>query len=238
MTDHPHGMVAVVAQDTARYSMFAASLTGLNVPPGTTIKWEIGHSIADSLNDVAASFLDLSDGDWLFLLNDDHAFAPGLLGRLLDHEKDIVVPLCYTRVPPYKPVVYSGFADDAGPNVRRRVDLNDHPLGGLIPVHSAGGAGMLIRRRVLEAVERPWFEMGMVASTQMGEDVYFCDKARAAGFGIHADLDARLGHCTTAVVWPAKEPSGWTYGFAFPGGLQLTMPSDAWADADAARAEA
>lgn len=230
------GVVGVLAQDTGRYSMFAASLTGVEVPPGTAIKWEFGTSIASQMNGLVRAMLSKPDAEWLWILGDDHVFAPSLLGKLLGRDVDIVAPLCLTRNPPYKPVLFAGWADPAAGGVssflRRRVDLNDHPDGGLIPVHSAGTAGMVVRREVFEALDDPWFEQGRISSTEIGEDVYFCDKARAAGFALHGDLDAPLGHLTVATVWPVKQPEGWTYGFGFQGGLKVTMPTTAWDDAD------
>lgn len=227
------GLVGVIAQDTARFSMFGASLSALEVPPETQIKWVIGHNIASSMNDLVDA-LYMSKAEWLFILGDDHVFSSDLLLKLLAHDRDIVVPLCLTRMPPYKPVVFSGFVDESRSMHRWRLDLNEHPDGGLVPIHSAGTAGMVVRRRVFEELGAPWFEVGKVTTEDVGEDVYFCDKARDAGFELFADLDTVLGHCTTATVWPVRQEFGWTYGFGFMGGLKVTMPGDAWATADLA----
>lgn len=231
------GVVGVLAQDTARFSMFAASLTGVEVPPGTSITWKFGSSIAEQMNEIVRTMLAAPEAEWLWILGDDHVFSSSLLLRLLAHEDcDMVVPLCLTRNPPYKPVIFAGWQDvEKGGRedfYRRRVDLNDHPDGGLIPVHSAGTAGMVVRRRVLEALEEPWFETGRVSNVHVGEDVHFCDKARDAGFRLWADLDSPIGHLTVATVWPVHEPGGWTYGFGFQGGLKVTMPPDAWEEAE------
>jgi hypothetical protein len=84
---------------------------------------------------------------------------------------------------------------------------------------------MLIRRRVFDAMTDPWFEAAMTSPVQLGEDLYFCDKARALhDFAIHCDLDIVLGHCMTGVVWPVREDEGWTFGFSMMGGFQITMP--------------
>ncbi len=224
--------MGVIAQDTARFSLFPASLSSLDVPAGTRIKWIIGHNIAASMNDLVDAMYD-NEAEWLFILGDDHVFSPPLLKKLLAHDKDIVVPLCLTRLPPYRPVIFSGW-HETKPTHRWRVDLNDHPEGGLIPIHSAGTAGMLVRRNVFDTLEKPWFEVGAITSVHVGEDVHFCDKARDAGFELWADLDAPLGHCTTATVWPVRQEFGWTYGFSFTGGLKVTMPTDAWDAAEVA----
>lgn len=223
------GLVGVVAQDLARYSAFSISLTGLQTPPGTGIKWQLGPSIASNTNVLVEALLS-TDAAWLFILNDDHAFDGDILIKLLSHEADIVFPLCLNRMPPYKPVVFSEWADQET-GLRNRVDLRDHPEGGVIPVHSGGAAGMLVYRRVFEYLEAPWFEAGKASNVDLGEDVYFCDKARTAGFTLVADLDAPMGHCTTATVWPVRTPE-WTYGFEFTGGLEVAMPPDAWSQAD------
>ena len=225
------GLIGVIAQETARFSMFGASLTGLSAPEGTTVKWIFGHDIAANANLLVREMY-AREADWLWILGDDHSFSPGILEKLLAHDVDIVVPLCLMRNPPYRPVIYSESAADG---TRRRVDLDDHPFGGLIPVHSAGSGGMLVKRSVFDAVEDPWFESGVQSSVQLGEDVYFCDKARAAGASIYADLDVSLGHCSTTVVWPVREAEGWTYGFSMMGGYSITMPPRAgWALADKA----
>lgn len=219
------GLVGVIAQETARYSMFSASLTSLDLPKGTIIKWWWGHSIADNCNALVREMYE-QEKDWLWLLGDDHTFSPQTLNRLNDWEKDIIVPLCVMRAPPYLPVLFSGFSDDPDhpAYARERLDLDDYPQAGVVPVHSAGSAGMLIRRSVFDALEDPWFEAAVLDGQQLGEDLYFCDKARAQGFEIYADLDTKMGHCLTAVAWPVQTSEGWTFGFTMMGGFEIVMP--------------
>lgn len=222
------GVIGVIAQETARYSWFAASLTEIAAPEGTKIHWAFGHDIAENANMLVRNMYE-ADAQWLWILGDDHTFNPQTLARLLEHDKDIVVPLCLMRNPPYRPVI---FADE-----NNRVDLNEHPDGGLIEVHAAGSGGMLIKREVFNFMVEPWFEAGVRSSVQLGEDVYFCEKAREAGFSVWADLDITFGHCTTSVVWPVREPDGWTFGFSMAGGFQITMPPGFQAYADGMAAQ-
>jgi hypothetical protein len=220
------GIVGVIAQDTARYSMFAASLTGLDLPEGTEVIWRFGHQISAQTNQLVEALM-ATDKEWLWIMGDDHSFSHGLLTKLLDHElptghPEIIVPLCLTKVPPYSPVVFTGFEADG--RHRQRISLGDYPEGGLVAIHSAGSAGMLIRRTVFEKIEPPWFTSYDVSPVEMGEDVGFCDKARDAGFQVWCDLDASLGHCVSGVVWPVRERDGWTYGFSLMGGYTIRMP--------------
>lgn len=223
------GVIGVVAQETARFSMFAASMTGMEPPFGTEVVWRFGHHIAQSTNALIDAMYE-RDADWLWIMGDDHAFSPGLLLGLLDRDVEIVAPLCLMRNPPYRPVAFD-FAPDENDSVR--VNLDDHPEGGLIKVKSVGSAGLLVRREVFDFIPQPWFEAGRGMTAVVGEDLNFCDKARDAGFDIHVDLDLSLGHCLTGVVWPVREHDGWTFGFSMIGGFQITMPpGSAWAYAD------
>lgn len=219
------GLVGVIAQETGRYSLFAASITELERPEGSSAYWVIGHDIAENQNKLVEEMY-RREAEWLWILGDDHAFSPDALARLLDAERPIVVPLCLQRNPPYRPVIYTAVDGSGG---RVVIELQDHPVGGLVEVHSAGGGGMLVRREVLDAVGAPWFELGKSPGSSLGEDLYFCDKARAAGYRVYANLDVPFGHCQTSTIWPVREPDGWTYAFSLTGGMEITLPpSRSW----------
>ena len=234
-------MIGVVAQETARFTMFASSLTGIEAPPGSVVKWRYGWDLADAHNALIAEMLLQEQLEWIWFMADDHSFSPNLLSKLLARDLDLVVPVCLMRNAPYRPVnwvvardvcencghsVASCCCDSYEPKVRR-IDLNDYPDGGLADLAYSGAAGLLVKRHVFEAIEPPWFEAGTGITARVGEDINFCRKARAAGFKIFCDLDAVLGHCSTTVVWPVREADGWTFGFSMMGGFQITMPPKA-----------
>jgi len=225
-------LAGVICHETARYSMFTASLASevneWSEADGSDIHFQYGHNIADNSNALVHEMY-RREKDWLWMLGDDHAWTPGLLGKLLDRSldfnADIVAPLCLQRNPPYRPVAFT--------SDHERLDLDDYPDGGLVPVWACGSGGMLISRRVFDGLDDPWFEVGAISSVQLAEDIYFCRKAEDAGYVTFVDLDVNLGHCTTAVVWPVREPDGWTYAFSMMGGFEVTMPPRAgWEYAD------
>ena len=216
------GLVGVIAQDTGRFTQFASSLTGLILPGKSRITWQIGHSVASNCNALCQQTLE-GAYDWLWLLGDDHAFVPDLLTRLLETDADVAFPLCYTRIPPYRPVVFSENRE----GLRRPLSLDSLGEQRDVGIHSGGSAGVLIRRHVLEGLEEPWFQAGTQEAggrMEMGEDLYFCDRAREAGFSLKVNLNCLLGHMTTAVVWPLRQPDGWTCGLSLSGGLQVSLP--------------
>lgn len=209
------GLVGIIANDSARYSLFSSCVTELLVPPGTRKDWAIGGDWCGARNDLAQRVLD-GGFEWLWFMDDDHAFAPGLLEGLLRHDLPLVVPVCLTRVAPFVPVTYT---KKIAKNLYLPIALPEHPEDGLVRLEAGGCAGMLIRREVIEAIEPPWFEY-----TDRSEDLVFCEKAKAAGFEIYCDLSARLGHITTAVVWPAISDGEWVTGITVGRDMNLFVP--------------
>lgn len=209
------GLVGIIANDSARYSLFASCVTKLDVPEGTDVEWLIGGDWCGARNTLCEMVLE-GEHEWLWFMDDDHAFPPSLLTKLLRHDLPLVNPVCLTRIAPFPPVTYT---EKIAENVYLPIPLSTSPTDGLVELEAGGCAGMLIRRDVIEAIERPWFEY-----TDRSEDIVFCEKAKAAGFKIHCDLSARLGHITTAVVWPAVSDDTWVTGITVGRDLQLVVP--------------
>jgi len=197
----PRVLVGIIANDSARYSLFASCVTNLDLKGlDAKVEWLIGGDWCGARNSLAQMTLD-EGYDYLWFMDDDHAFAPGILKKLLSHGVHLCNPLCTTRVAPFPLVTYT---HKVGPNTYLPPLMNGVPEEGLIELEAAGCAGMLIHRQVLEAVERPWFEY-----TNQSEDIVFCRKAKVAGFKLYADLGARVGHITTAVISPMPNEGKW-----------------------------
>jgi hypothetical protein len=198
------GIAAVLANDSARYSLFWACWNRLQIPSGWRQEALIGGDWCGARNTLCQMILD-SDAEYLWFMDDDHAFSPDILMRLLNHQKDLVVPVCFTRSAPFPPV---DFTERVGDDRYLPVYLPDMPPSGLQQLVAGGTAGMLIHRSVIEALDGPyWFEYGAAS-----EDILFCNKAIDAGFELYCDLGTRLGHITTAVVEPAYVDGEWVVG--------------------------
>lgn len=218
MPPRPRGakvLIGIIANDAARFSEFAACVTNLEVPPGNRIEWVIGGDWCGARNALAQLCID-EGYTHLWFMDDDHAFAPDILTKLLRHNQPLVNPMCFTRTWPFQPVTY---VEDGA------LDLASVPDRGLVELHAGGCAGMLIQRDVLIDIERafpdvPWFEY-----SDKSEDVQFCEKAKATGYTLYGDLEARLGHITTAVVWPSFNPEhGWMTGLTIGKDMQVQIP--------------
>ena len=199
------GSIGIPCADTARYSAFADSLANLRTPPDTPIRFAIGTWRHKGRNQLVSWMLE-ADEEWLLMVDDDHVFAPDLLERLLSHDVDIVAALCLRRDEPYSPFC---FTESVGPGVYSPVDLRNHAEDELLRVRAVGTGAMLIRRRVFKVIPDPWFTI----TDTSGEDMRFCDAVYEEGIPVYCDLGARLGHLTTAAIWPASGSEGWKVGF-------------------------
>ena len=165
-----------------------------------------GHSVAQNMNNaIQDSFLPLAEFQWIWLIGDDHVFAPDTLSRLLERGVDLVAPLTPSRSNG-GPVIQK-----PGPDGRDlQLTWPEVPRGGLMDVTACSGAGLLIRRQVVEKVSPPWFELGTIVPDVFSEDLAFYRKARAAGFRLYVDLDVQIGHTTPVTLWPALTSAGWS----------------------------
>jgi hypothetical protein len=200
---HPAGTIGVPIGSLARYKATFESLDRLKVPHGTPpVVYAEGVNIAHNCNNLVESMT----GEWLWIMGDDHRFRDDLLLKLLDRQVDVVVPITCRRGPPFQTVLYQISALDGSSYMTYSwADLTrDYPDGGLITVDAAGSAGMLIRKVVLDSIKKPWFEW----KPRISEDIGFCLKARAAGFGISADLDERMSHLTPCDLEPYRSNAG------------------------------
>ena len=199
------GVIAVPTGSLTRYPSFWTSLLNLQRPRGSVLTVVEGHSIAQNMNNAIHGMLAQPEFQWIWLIGDDHVFAPTTLRRLLDRRVDMVAPLTPSR-------------SNGGPVIQKpgpdgldaQLTWPEVPPGGLHEVPACSGAGLLIQRYVLEKVPAPWFELGTIVPDVFSEDIAFYRKARAAGFHLFVDLDVLIGHTTPVTLWPALTPEGWS----------------------------
>lgn len=210
------GTIGLIANDTARYTMFFVCLNALHKPVNTQQIPAITSDRILGRNTCVEQALE-QGAEWLLFLDDDHVFGPGFLTRLLAHEKPVVGGLYLQRMKPFQPVAYTHKDEN---DVYHALKLNEYAGDELLEVAAVGTGGMLIRSELLRAMEFPWFEHGRAS-----EDLIFCDKVYELGLGpIYCDLGARLGHMSPAALWPSHSNGEWEVGFALADGFQLTVP--------------
>ena len=207
-------LVGVVCDDLSRYAAFTMDFAALFAESDAfaDLAWKAGHSIPAQRNQIVEALE--PDHTALWFIDDDHRFRRDVLRQLLSRGPayDILGAFYCMRHPPFQPVA---FVPHEGRQMRGLAwaQLPPPDQGGVVvlpPGSGIGTAGMLIRRRVLDALDPPWFSERFLTTDGIGDDLYFCQQAAQAGFRVAIDLNARLGHIGQHTAWPDWDAErGW-----------------------------
>lgn len=178
-------LVAVPCMDmvAADFAFSLARLTGRGTP--TMIVLDTRSSdVAWSRNEAVRQAL-AGPYTHLMQLDSDMHFPADTLERLLSHGKPIVGATYVRRCEPYG--LLGAFERPAETGLIEALEL---PAGCL-----------LINVAALRKLDWPWFkwEYGDKVGERIGEDIYFCRKARDEGLRVYCDMDLsrELGHVGT-----------------------------------------
>jgi hypothetical protein len=145
-----------------------------------------GTLIHDLRRDLVRDAL-ATGADWIFFLDDDMRFPPDTLDCLLRHRRDIVGANYVTRQIPPRPTAKRTSEDGM-----QWFDVPTRPIDtGLEEVDGLGFGAVLINARVFKDLPQPWFSMPWAPhhDHHVGEDIYFCTVAGAAGHPSFIDHD-------------------------------------------------
>lgn len=234
--NHPPGAVIIPCQETARYHAFTISLANLELPPGSQRIFGVGTSIVQNLNECIRALR--PQDEWVWIVGDDHVFAPDTLIRLLDRGLHMVAPLCARRGPPFPLVHFGDRISETRISAERHVlqyDQVPDPDDGPFEVKATGSLP-LISRQVLEDVKSRWFTDWFEQSPGRNDEEFrFCEKVRTAGYKIWVDPAVSVGHIGHIVTWPAHRSGEWglTVEYSgtdplrefYPGGMAGKVPA-------------
>lgn len=147
--------------------------------------------------------------EYLFFLDDDVIPPPDAILRLMNQNKDIISGLYYRRQNPVYPVMMREVAGQGA------TWITDAKMGDVIEADLIGSGCMLIKRKVLEIMQPPWFVWkcdpfrfpDIPQFERCSEDYDFCRKARALGFKLFVDTSVQCTHAGHG----ASQPGG-AYG--------------------------
>jgi hypothetical protein len=149
-------------------------------------------------------------GRWLLFIDDDMTWEPDAIERLvdrhyeLDHQFDepvVLGGLCFRRTPPHQPTLYMREQATSG-----RYNFLERWDSDVVEVDATGCAFLLIPVTALEQMsgdEMPPYEVRQTMSGpppffrwegKLGEDLRFCQDAKAAGCRIFVDTTIEIGH--------------------------------------------
>jgi hypothetical protein len=167
----------------------------INTMDAVALKINQGTLIQNQRADLCLEAMGEGCSHVLFI-DSDMTFPQDMVQRLLAHDKDIVATNCARRRMPTGPTAQRTLPDGS-----RELIYTMPESTGLEEVESIGMGVMLIKRKVFESLTEPWFETPWRTDKRgyIGEDVFFCRKAAAAGFKIYIDHDVskEIGHIGT-----------------------------------------
>ena len=197
MTSKPINLSICVPTRDEVHAGFAYDLTLMaarwygNAPAGSAFNLHFlqGTLIADQRCKLVEMALK-AKADYVLFLDSDMRFPADLIDKLLAHDKDIVACNYAQRRLPVRTVAFKDWAS---------LDYV-YSLGssGLETVDAVGMGAMLIKAEVFKRLPYPWFQIHYLPSAKMwaGEDMFFCNLAKEAGYEIVVDhdLSRQIGH--------------------------------------------
>jgi hypothetical protein len=130
---------------------------------------------------------------YLLMFDDDMIMMPDLFERLFAHQKDIVAALAFTRLGPFKPVIYrlsKGWDGVEKKDYYLNQVVETYPKDQLVECDAVGFGAVLINLAIMDKIQKPWF----MTTSGAGEDIHFCHIAGRAGFHIFVDTATKIGH--------------------------------------------
>lgn len=194
MSKRPNILIAVPAQDHCA-TWFAydwARLAAYSVARGLGVTMAVLKTAYLPSSRIQLAEMGLaSKADHILWLDSDMRFPKDALVRLLAHREPIVAASYSMRRMPLAPVASTSF-DQSSP-----VYVPD-TASGLTEVAMVGMGCMLTATSVFDTMTRPWFATPYREEHRdvMGEDVWFCQRAKEAGYRIMVDqgLTQKVGH--------------------------------------------
>ena len=152
---------------------------------------EHGYTIAENRTYCAVKAAN-NNSDFLFFVDDDMVFPLETLDILVEQDKDVIGPAYKSRKADAKrtaAILEGGFID---------LDtVEEDKYQKTFECKAKGTGVLLIKVGVFEKMDRPWFDFVYdkdLGVCTMGEDYFFCKKAREQGFKIWCDPTIKIGH--------------------------------------------
>lgn len=124
----------------------------------------------------------------VLFIDSDMRFPKDTVERLLAHDKDIIGANCIQRR-----------TDVELPTAQKEGGMlfSSRNMKGIDEMDYLGFGVTLIKRAVFEKVSEPWFATPYDGTKFVGEDIFFCTKAKEAGFRVWVDHDLSqdVKHC-------------------------------------------
>lgn len=146
----------------------------------------MGYGVDTARNILAEEAIN-NEYDYVLWVDSDMVIPADALKRLLSHGKDIVSGLYSYKVLLRDEVCCLKKVGDRYGNYKASEIVKLHDL---LEVDAFGFGCALTSVKALKSIKEPRF----VFKQDLGEDIYFCIKAKEAGFSLYADPNVLCGH--------------------------------------------
>lgn len=157
---------------------------------------EEGYTIAENRNYLTVQALN-NKSEYLLMIDDDMTFPPDTLDTLLSNKKDICGVAYHSRCDMGQIIKY---LDET--HFIKLEETDDPKYKKTFECHATGTGIILIKCDIFQKIKRPWFmfEYHNTGQTKLGEDWYFCEKAKKNNIKTYADPTIKVGHIGERIV--------------------------------------
>lgn len=176
-----------------------------------------GYDVATARNRIVQKAMDLNT-DYVLMVDNDVVLPKDLLYIMLGEETDVVLGYYAHRdndnIYRGSTCVYKLYQDDGSYyyNYPLESEYTAEELQRLnesgewrVQIHGGGMGCAFIRTNVFRRIEYPWYDWVNYADDNRGmlsEDLFFCERCKAAGIPIYTDARAACGHMLRHIQWP------------------------------------
>jgi GT2 family glycosyltransferase len=192
MSEEPKKILVAIPTGQTLFSEFALALRLLRIPPDYQVAFAMAKKANADIARNSAAEITTDEVDYIFYLDDDILVPDNALEKLLSHGKDIVSGLYFRNNYPFLPMLYKKQSD-------RYEAVIDYEKNKLIEVDACGTGCTLIKAEVFKKLDKPYFKNNE-ADGGFSEDLYFCKKAKEAGFTIHCDTSINCAHMSSGPI--------------------------------------
>lgn len=212
-------LIGVSTGEYARRADFYDYLNMLIKPSGSYVLLCHDRSPAKARNLIIDAALEHGCSHVL-LIDDDMAYKPDSLIRLLEKDRDVVSGLYFSRAYPHQPIIFD-LADDDGACFPMYMTPERQ---GLIPMQASGFGFLLIKLSVFAQLEKPYVRLGELNSEEWCDDIGFFNRLRKARIDSFCDLDCRVGHMGSFIAWPDYTDGQWVTIYDTNGKGSVNIP--------------
>lgn len=178
-------------------SSFFYSFVMMEKPAFTFIHADNGH-MDDLRNNLVDKALEIG-ATHLIMMDVDQVYHPQTIMRLLSHRLPVVGALVHRRYVPFDSLMLKATIIDEKRN--GYVSIDEWKEGELVECDATGGGCLMFNMDVFRKIPRPWFKASLNPDgSVLGEDIFFCQELKAAGYRIFVDTSVPAGHLTNLIV--------------------------------------